>query len=315
MSNTSTSVALGVVGCLLPLAGGAAQVGPVSFEGFADVIYFLVDNTVERENSEENRFVTTGEVDLGTKVDEGIDVRFDLDLNPSSEDDSARLEQAYINWAFAPQWTLKGGIFNNRLSWEAEDAPDLYQITHGQLYNIWDAETADLAGNNLAGVELGFSLDQIKLYAAVLNELRGTREEASLELAAELQPLPNLNLVAGLITEDEGAETLFDVHGTWRWTRLLLGAEMLFAGELYDFALGMTANYAFTDRVSGTVRYDFVSYDLPRIDETSSLTFAALFGVREHVFLNGELRLNQDDNANPIIGDGALVAVELLATF
>lgn len=315
MLNKKTQIVLACAGCLVPMLGGAAQVGPVSFEGFANVIYVLVDNTVEPEDSDENRFITSGEVDLGTKVDEDIDVRFDLDLNPSGEDDSARLEQAYINWAFAPRWTLKGGVFNNRLSWEAEDAPDLYQITHGQIYNIWDTETADLTGNNLAGVELGFSLDQINLYAAVLNELRGTREEASLELAAEIQPLPNLNLVAGLITEDEGAETLFDVHGTWRWTRLLLGGEMLFAGELYDFAFGMTANYAFTDRVSGTVRYDFVAYDPPRIDDTSSLTFAALFSVREHVFLNGELRLNQDDNIDPIIGDGALVAVELLATF
>lgn len=315
MLNKKTFAMLGSMGCLVPALSTAAQIGSVTFDGFADVIYTMVDNTVDGANSDENRFVTSGEIDLATPVDEGIDVRFDLDLNPSGDGDSARFEQAYINWMLAPQWTLKGGVFNNRLAWESEDAPDLYQISHGQLYEIWNAETSRLSGNNVAGVELGFTFDQIKLYAGLLNDLRNVPEEASFELAAEIQPLPNLNLVAGMITEDQGAETLFDVHGTWRWTQLLLGAEMLFAGEIYDLAFGFTANYAFTERLSGTVRYDFVSYDQNNIDETASLTFAALCSVREHVFLNGEVRLNQDDNRVPIIGDGAIVAVELLATF
>lgn len=315
MLTRKTLALFGSAGFLVPAFSGAAQIGPVNFDGFADVIYAIVDNTADPQNSEENRFTTSGEIDFATNVDQGIDVRFDLDLNPSGDGDSARLEQAFINWALAPQWTLKTGLFNNRLAWEAEDAPDLYQISHGQIYDIWDAETTRYTGNNLAGVELGFDLGQIKLYAGLLNELRNAPEEASFEIAAEIQPLPNLNLVAGFITQDEGPETLFDVHATWRWTRLLLGGEMLFAGELYDFAFGITANYALTDRVSGTVRYDFVSYDPSNLDDTTSLTFAALFNVREHLFVNGEVRLNQDDNARQIIGDGAVIAVELLVTF
>lgn len=315
MLNKNALALLGCASYLVPSVGAAAQIGSVTFDGFADVIYTIVDNTVDGANSDEKRFVTSGEIDLATPIDEGIDVRFDLDLNPDGDGDSARFEQAFVNWALAPQWMLKAGVFNNRLTWEDEDAPDLYQISHGQLYEIWNTETSRLTGNNLAGVELAFTLDMFKIYAGLLNDLRNAPEEASFELAAEIQPLPNLNLVAGMITEDQGAETLFDVHGTWRWTRLLLGAEMLFAGEIYDFGLGVTANYAITDRLSGTVRYDFVSYDQNNIDETSSLTFAALFSVREHVFLNGEIRFNQDDNAVPIIGDGAIVAAELLATF
>jgi hypothetical protein len=83
-------------------------------------------------------------------------------------------------------------------------------------------------------------------------------------------------------------------------------------------------NYKFNDKLSGTARYDFVSYDSAFLaEDTSSMTVAALYSISSNLFFNAEIRFNDDGNQTPATvvppvvgeGDGTTGRLELLATF
>jgi hypothetical protein len=307
--------------------------------GFVDVVYTLADSTDEFKNAngdstEDKKFAVSGELDLQTELNPRTAMRMDLDL--STDDSSAIFEQAFVNYAFDQNMQLKAGVFNNRLSFEKEDAPDLYQVTHSQLWDIWNEQTT-LNGNNLAGLEFSANVGIVTLFAGLLNDLNNEPEKISFELGAEIKPMESMNIVAGLISADAGEETynpngtptgdfaagtIFDANITWKWNQLMVGGGFLTADEIYDLGLQATANYAFTDSFSGTARVDYVSYE-GSYDNTTSITLAGLFAVDENLYANAELRLMQNSDAadttnpNPFrkVGDGSMLYLEVLGTF
>ncbi|MCI0505712.1 MAG: porin [Gammaproteobacteria bacterium] len=292
--------------------------------GFVDMVWTLSDGTDLGKNGAEGRFDTTGELDVEAGLKEGISMRFDADINPGSAGgDSGRLEQIYLNWAIDPRMSLKGGVFNNNLSWEREDAPDMYQITHGQLWDIWNFSTAE-DGNNLAGVEFNYQIDKVKLIAGFLNDLGNVPEENSVKIAGEIKAMPDLDITLGLITQDQLFENIIDINATWKSGKFLVGGEILFADEGVDSAFMAMVNYKFNDKLSGTARYDLVSYDSAFLaEDTSSMTVAALYSISSNLFFNAEIRFNDDSNVPPAAtaplsigeGDGTTGRLELLATF
>jgi hypothetical protein len=312
-------IGLASLGLLMPAAASSAELSDIKAGGFVDIVWTIADGTDVGKNGAEGRFDTSGEIDLETNIVSNVTTRLDADINPAGSGDSARLEQAFIKWDINQQFDLKGGVFNNRLGWEKEDAPDLYQITHGQLYDIWDSQTS-LTGNNLAGVEFGVNVDIVTLYAGFLNDLGDVPEENSFKIAAEIRPMQDLNVTAGFITQDVNAENIFDVHATWVWNKLTLGGEILTADEIFDLGMQVTANYVFTNEFSGTGRFDYVDYAVSGTDSTSSITVAGLYTIAKNLFANAEIRINSDDNepvTAPVIGegDGTTVRAELIATF
>ena len=290
--------------------------------GFVDFIWTLTDGTDVGKYGDEGQFDTSGELDVETDLKEGISMRFDADLNPSTGgSDSARLEQIFLKWDITQKMSLKGGVFNNKLGFEREDAPDLYQITHGQLWDVWNASTAE-GGNNLQGLELNFQLDNINLILGYLNDLNDTPEENSLEVAAEINATKELDITLGLITQDQNLETIFDVFVSYKVQKLLFAGELMIADEQLDNGLMLMANFQIDDKLSVTIRYDLVSYESTFLaEDTSSLTFAGLYSVSKNLFVNAEVRLNDDDNqVVPFVpaigeGDGTTARLELLATF
>jgi hypothetical protein len=208
--------------------------------GFVDVVYTLADSTDEFKNAngdstEDKKFAVSGELDLQTELNPRTAMRMDLDL--STDDSSAIFEQAFVNYAFDQNMQLKAGVFNNRLSFEKEDAPDLYQVTHSQLWDIWNEQTT-LNGNNLAGLEFSANVGIVTLFAGLLNDLNNEPEKISFELGAEIKPMESMNIVAGLISADAGEETynpngtptgdfaagtIFDANITWKWNQLMVG--------------------------------------------------------------------------------------------
>jgi hypothetical protein len=301
--------------------------------GFVDMVWTLSDGTDWGKYGEEGRFDTSGEIDVEAGLKESISMRFDADINPGSAgNDSGRLEQIYLNWAIDARMSLKGGVFNNNLSWEREDAPDMYQITHGQLWDIWEGSTAE-GGNNLAGVEFNYQLDKVKLIAGFLNDLGNVAEENSVKIAGEIKAMPNLDITVGLITQDQAGLVppnqpyigdIVDIHATWKSGKFLVGGEVLMADEIIDNGFMAMVNYKFDDKLSGTARYDFVSYDSAFLaEDTSSMTVAALYSISSNLFFNAEIRFNDDGNQTPVPvnpplvgeGDGTTARLELLATF
>lgn len=301
----------------------------ISPSGFVDFVWTLSDGTDQGKNGAEGQFDTMGELDIESKLKDGVSLRFDADLNSStSGSDSARLEQIYLQWDIDTKTTsakgmsLKGGVFNNKLGFEREDKPEMYQITHGQLWDIWNVSTAE-DGNNLQGLEFNVQLDKVNLIIGYLNDLNETPEENSVELAAELGLADDFNMTLGLVTQDQNLETIFDISASYETDKLLLAGELLVADEQIDNGLMLMANVPLSEKFAITARYDLVSYDGPA-DDTTSLTFAGLYGISDNLFVNAEVRLNDDDNVGPVPGpvvpfvgegDGTTARLELLANF
>ncbi|WP_455211850.1 hypothetical protein [Kaarinaea lacus] len=311
--------------------------------GFVDVVYVLSDSTDENNNNGtgdstiDKKFSVSGELDLETELNPRTAMRMDLDLttgitggNPNEDTpDSAIFEQAFIDYSFDNNMKLKAGVFNNRFSFEKEDAPDLYQVTHSQLWDIWQEQTA-LNGNNLAGLEFSANVGIVTLIAGLLNDRVDTPEEISFELGAEIKAMESMDIVVGLISADEGtaidnnAGTIIDANITWKWEKLMVGGGILTADEIYDLGMQATGNYAFTDNLSGTARIDYVSYE-GDFDSSTSLTLAALFAVDKNLYANAEIRIMQNDdhsgspaatrNPNGKVGDGSMLFLEVLGTF
>jgi len=303
-------------------AANAAEISNVNLNGFLDMVWTVSDGTDLGINGDDGHFDTTGELDFTSKLQGPVSLRMDANLNSAGGSDSGQLEQAFLNWDIQKNLSLKGGVFNNNLSWEKEDAPDMYQITHGQLYNIWDT-TTDLPGNNLSGIELSYSADIFKLSAAYLNDLLNVPDENSVKLSGEFHALPTLNIMVGYVTQNTGFEDIIDVNATWNMNnKLTFGAEVMLPDQIVDTAFMLLANYKFTNEFSGTVRYDNVSYDVAGSDNTTSVTVAGLYTIDPHLFANAEIRMNNDNNVPTAAatagigeGDGNTVHLELLATF
>ncbi len=314
----------------LPAVAHSAAPTDVKLDGFVDIVWAVSDGTDLGINGSEGHFATSGELDMKTQLSGPVSLRLDADLGTSTTGgDSAELEQAYLGWAINNELSLKAGVFNNNLTLEKEDAPDLYQVTHGQLWDIWNATTTE-SGNNLQGVELSYKAGDITAFAGFLNDLGGVPEENSIKLGAEIRSIPNMTLTAGLITQDDGTianptiENIIDINALWNVSdKLTVGGELMLPGEIIDMGLMVMANFKVDDKFSGTARFDMVSYDIAGSDDTTSITLAGLYAIENNLFANAEIRINSDDNGPPNVaqtrgigeGDGTTVHLELLATF
>ena len=309
------------MGALIFTQSAAAVEIDITPSGFVDFVWTLSDGSDLGKNGDEGQFNTSGEIDIESKLKEGITFRIDADINPSTAgSDSANLEQIYLKWEIAPKLSLTGGVFNNKLTFEKEDAPELYQITHGQLWDVWSASTAE-SGNNPQGVELNYQFSQVNLIVGYLNDLSNTPEKNSLEVAAEISLAKDFDITLGLITQDQNLETIFDIFASYKTNKWLFAGEIMIADEQVDNGLMVMTNYQFNNKVSATARYDIVNYeDTFLTDNTSSLTIAGLYNISANLFANAEIRFNNDDNA-PVAapqigeGDGTTARLELIATF
>jgi len=332
----------GLVVCLASSIGlssgltNTALAANVEMSGFADIVYVVSDgvNDSVAGASNESRFDVSAELDLKSKINNAMSVRIDVDLNTNSTNissgDSARIEQTFFAWESSNGIKVMGGVFNNPLGWEAEDAPDLYQISHGQIYTIWDNQT-DFSGNNVAGVAVTADVGPIQITGALLNDLGNVAEEQSILGMVNFAPenVPGLAVEAGFVTQDLGAETIIDVNATFEMSLLTVGAEIMLPSELIDFAISSTASYKVTDQIALTGRFSQVSYDIPGAGalngDALSITFAASYMLDKNLVVNAELRINDSDftdtnsglfgGCSDVTCDGEVVQIEAIATF
>lgn len=322
--------------------------------GFADIIYVLTDdatsNNAAGKSPTEGKFGANAEVDFQSQLSDTVSVRLDADVvlaangGTSLAGDSGRIEQVYFAWTGAPNLTLLGGVFNNPIGWEKEDAPDLYQVTHGQIWDIMNGQTA-LDGNNVAGVAGAYNFGMGTVTVALLNEVQQTDEENSFAFALNLTPIDNLDVEFGYVTEADrqdsttatygsqgavvgSAENWWDLNATYKWEKLTLGAEVLVADQIVDMAYMLIGNYSFDQGIGVTVRYDSASYQdttvapiLTNLKDTETLTLAASYQLASNLTTLIEYRMQDDANdttdgpGGGVIADGDLVQLEFVATF
>lgn len=318
------------------LVTGTSQAASANFSGFADVVYVLSDGVNNSPSPVEGTFDVTAEVDVDVVITDSMTARIDVDLNLTDntgfgQSDSGRIEQGFFSWTSASKVNVMGGVFNNPLGWEAEDAPDLYQISHGQIYNLWDAST-DLNGNNVAGVAVSSPLGPVSVTGAILNDLGAVAEEQSILAMVNFTPenMKGLELEAGFALQDGGVENIIDVNATYEKGVFMVGGELMLASEGIDYAFGVTGGYKINDQFGMTARLDDVSFDVPGVSDVITLTFAASYLLDQNLVVNFELRINNSDfepgilPGGPVFGgldcstlacDGELIQVEAIATF
>ena len=304
-----------VITAMFPLHASAAD---LKWNGFLDFTFMAIDDTTDVGPSPtQSKFDINGELDVNAALGNRVTARIDFDLGNSVRfmptSDSGRFEQAFVAWESQKGMEFKGGQFNNPLSWEAEDAPDLYQISHGQLYSIWDYTTA-ISGNNLLGVMVSGKTGVVTLTGAVLNDLGQADEKNSFLAMVAIKPDAHMDLKVGVVTQHDYLKTIVDINATYTQGLFMVGGEIMLPSEYVDMAVGVTGTYKFSEQVSGTLRFDNVSYDRRGYDDSRSITVAASYMLEKNLMVNAELRANSSDNKG-LINDGNQVQLELIATF
>lgn len=325
-------IALAVAGILAsPLAVQAENSATLS--GFADIIYTHTNEstdsttaapTASGDNTTERKFTADGEIDFIGTMD-NVTVRVDVDLTLSGNS-SGRLEQALFAWNTGPV-TVIGGVFNNPIGYEAEDAPDMDFTTHSAIWNILDHQTA-LDGNNIAGVALAGSFGPVTVTGAVLNDLQQVDEENSFALVANIAPVKGLAIELGYVTQENddptagGAGNVWDINATYSIAGFTAGVDYLKPEEVVESAFNVFAGYDFGNGFGAKVRYEQVEWDLGNTDDTTATTLYASYAVAKNLSVALEHKIGDVDTANrPTttavagINDGDLTTLEFIATF
>ena len=363
---TKKALPLAIAVAMTPGFASAAEVS-----GFADIFYTITDDSSAVENSTnpaEGKFTADGEVDFIASPADGVTVRVDVDLTlglagetTDSNGDTvaldgrgASIEQAFFAWGATEGVTILGGVFNNPIGYEAEDAPDMDFSSHGAVYTALDSQTA-LAGDNIAGLAAAFAVGPATITAALLNDLAQTDEKNSLALIVNYAPMEGLDLEVGMVTQESnrytgttaatsGSANALSVGNATNFNAVFTGVENLTVGvdylmgsEVVDSAYDLWAGYSFGD-FGVKVRQSAISYNSTEVgniadklgaDATTALEEASLassdqssttlylsYQVASNLSAAFEYRKNTvDATDNSKEKTDDIITLELIATF
>ena len=273
-----------------------------------------MDTDGQPANSAERKFGTTGEVDFIGDMGNGVTTRIDLDI-----DGSASTEQAKVIWQASDSVTVNLGLQNSGVGFEAEDAPDLYQTTHGMIWSLLADQTTSNTGNNVAGAIVNINTGPAMINVGVLNDLQGANEENSFLLQAGGSPMDGLNLnIAWLSQADNTAnnsgsyEDIVDAYVTYGMDNWFVNLEILdFANStdgLPDGGYGLTGHMDFGNGFGATLRYEAIQYNdvgATSVDDDKSTTVAGTYAVNDNLSFNAEINTldvgGNADKANEFI--------------
>jgi len=274
-------------GSLILNSVGLARAGDLKVSGFADVIYTVADETGDTIppstalNAKESKFNVTAEVDF-EKEQGDVTFRMDLDF-PRNTNTSGlgtagltldEIEQAKFVYSIPGGMglTLTGGVFNSPIGYEAQDAPDRYTTSQGQLWQ--------LVPSNFAGIMLSGNAGPASVDLIFANEWRTTQNEensfgihASLPLMGDMlgidvSYLSSENTITGTTT-NEGDENMVDVilSGMHKVAPDMdLNVAIEFLTDENNDGLSISANLRHNSPNfphSVTVRWDSVDCDVP----------------------------------------------------
>ncbi len=295
-----------------PLAVQAEDSASVS--GFVDIYY----NSYGDDGPGSNAFGADGEIDIqATKG--AVTVRADVDLRLDGT--SGQLEQAFFAWKAMDAVTVIGGVFNNPIGQEAEDAPDIEFASHSVVYNILDGQTA-LNGNNVAGVAVAGGNKMFTGTLAVVNDIgHATDTDGSMEnsIAAVLNinPMEGLALELGYVTQETGAENVLDFNAQYGIAGFTLGLDVLMADKAVDSAGNLWGSYAIGDKAAIKARYEVVSFEANGTDDSTRMTIYGSYNVEENLLVALEYSDGENTSGEAITGiiDDSTITLEFIGTF
>ena len=322
-------LALAVLGAF---TANTATADTATVSGFADIVYTISDDAADPadnctvsatencKNDTEGKFGASAEVDFTATPADGVTVRVDVDLELDGSD-SGNIEQAYLAWGATDNVTILGGVFNNPIGAEAEDAPDMWGTNHGVVWNILDHQTA-LDGDNIAGLAGAFGLGPVTLTVAYLNEIQHVDEENSMAFVVNYAPIEGLDLELGHVTQEEGAENVSNFNvGYTGIEGLAVGLDYLAADEIVDAAYELSGKYTLPMGLGFGLRLEAVEWAEDGADDTERTTFHISYQVASNFtaileFADGD----HGDTAATAVGASGiahegLTTLELIATF
>ncbi len=303
-------VALAVAGALVSPLTAMADDAEVS--GFIDVIANTDSDPV---------FTADAEIDISKKVG-AVTVRADFDANLAGNgggsyggQDSGRLEQAFFAWAATEQVTILGGLFNNPIGQEAEDAPDLNFTSHSAIWNILDNQTA-LYGNNLAGVAAAIAAGPATVTLAVVDDLglatndAGDKGKTSVALVVNAAPMPGLDLELGYVTQDDQddfagdpttAGNVLDFNAAFTTGPVTLGLDYLTADNAVDSAANLWVGFNANEKVTIKARYETVAFEANGVDDSTKTTLHVSYAISDNLLVALETSQGDADTTVPVV--------------
>jgi len=318
-------VALAVAGALVSPLAAMAEDAEVS--GFINVFANTDSNPV---------FTADAEIDVSKKVG-AVSVRVDFDANLAGNgggshggEDSGRLEQAFFAWAATEQVTVMGGLFNNPIGQELEDAPDMDFSSHGVVWNILDHQTG-LYGNNLAGVAAAAAVGPATVTLAVVDDLglatntAGDKGKTSVALVVNATPMTGLDLELGYVTQDDvngasdpTAGDVLDFNAAFKTGQLTLGLDYLTADNIVDSATNFWVGFDVSNKVNVKARYEMLAFEANGIDDSSRTTLYGTYAIEENLSVALEWSAGDTDAARDGtfgIADDDVTTLEFIGTF
>ena len=292
----------------------------VKVDGFLDMSATYKDS--EGETTETMSF-DQWEVDIHLAPVENVSARIDIDDQPSTAQEEAEVEQAFVTYAFSDALSGKAGKFLSALGYEGAEPTLLYQ------YSV----SATIVGSPgySSGVGLKYDFGSGHIYGAVLDGSYSADNDAdsvSPEVQLVLKPAEGLTVQLGYaveefdeVTEDvDGVETTtegYDKGIANFWVEYKTGGLTL-AGEynsLFDIEGAgsdgdgylVMANYDW-GKPALTVRHS--GLDLDNGTEDTEFTISPSYQLA--VNLLGILEYRYDDYGDE---DANSFAAELLYTF
>ncbi len=297
----------------------AASVSPAKAEeglaisGFVDAAYY------NNANSEESTFsLDQAEIDV-VKTVEGVgSLRFDLQaVRGAANTTDDLLEQGYVT-ADVGVATLTFGKFNAPIGFELLDPNDMYQYSHAMVFDY--GLPTNLTGAMLTG-DYGF-LDYALYVVNGWDIIADDNSDKTFGGRIGVTPMEGVNVGVSYITGKEGSDadgattanlSVLDVDATITMIEsLTLGGEFNSGAQEGASALSaggdatwtgflVMANYAFTDTVALTVRYDsFHDTDGARlgsgVDETrNAITVSPSYAIGDGMGVLAEYKMTTSD--------------------
>lgn len=264
------------------------------------------------------------ELDVDATLTTGLRVRADLNWFPAEvlnpDDGAAYVIDSLVEQAFGEFFCsgdghgffVRAGKWNAPIGFEVIDPTGLWQYSQGLLFT-------HAAPSNLTGVALGWvgATTQAQLWVTNDWDLPTTPKDASLggrvqQALGDVGTL-GLSVMYGALVDDPG-RLMIDLDLALTFGKLRLGAEANYGkrGDARSLGFLVSGNYAFSDRVSATLRVDYLDRDIADFPyKGASVTGAGLFTLTPGLTLVAELRADLPDGQDTIVGG----ALELTAAF
>lgn len=282
---------------------------PLSISGFIDMSYYSTDT----DGGESTHDAGLDQVEINVGYDFGNKLTANVDIEYQNADEGVDLEQAFITYALSDNFSVKAGRFLSYSGWEAEEPTGLFQYS-GTGYAQY------FYGYYQQGVSGIYSGDKFEVAVSVVNDLAGPQatdtEHPGVETMLALMPTDEIT-IKGFYSK-EGDVELINTWASYSKDALTLAAEYntaqdsAFVGSEASGYLVM-ANYAFTDKVGVTLRYndwEIEDESGAMFEEANGITISPSYVVNENLLMVFEYRM---DEINDV--DVNSLAVEALITF